>query len=90
MSGDACIPGHWADIIFPEVRGRRFRDRPTFRSVYDLLFNRQLSLQVSMISQWCVSRSSKAAVIFTSPKTVGNSPNVRLVVTTTDVRSQAC
>ena len=36
------------------------------RSAYDLLPDRQLSLPVSTISQWCVSRSSKANVIFSS------------------------
>jgi hypothetical protein len=48
---------------------------------------RQLSLPVSMISQSRVSRSSSAVVIFGSPKTLGHSPNARLVVTMTEVRS---
>ena len=34
-----------------------------------------------------VSRSSSAVVIFASPKTVGHSPNARLVVTMTEVCS---
>ena len=48
---------------------------------------RQLSLPVSTMSQWWVSRSSSAVVIFASPKTVGHSPNARLVVTMTEVCS---
>jgi len=45
------------------------------------------SLPVSTIWQWCVSRSSKAVVIFASPNTLAHSPNVRLVVIITLVRS---
>src|SRR6202011_4466332 len=48
---------------------------------------RQLSLPVSMISQWWVSRSSSAVVILASPNTLGHSPKARLVVTMTEVRS---
>ena len=48
---------------------------------------RQLSLPVSTMSQWWVRRSSSAVVILASPKTVGHSPNVRLVVTMTEVCS---
>lgn len=48
---------------------------------------RQLSLPVSTMSQWWVSRSSSAVVIFASPKTDGHSPNARLVVTITEVCS---
>jgi hypothetical protein len=48
---------------------------------------RQDALPVSMISQWWVRRSSSAVVIFASPKTVGHSPNARLVVTMIEVRS---
>ncbi len=48
---------------------------------------RQLSLPVSTMSQWWVRRSSSAVVIFASPKTVGHSPNARLVVTMTEVCS---
>ena len=48
---------------------------------------RQLSLPVSMMSQWWVMRSSSAVVILGSPNTVGHSPNARLVVTITEVRS---
>ena len=51
------------------------------------VFSRQLALPVSRISQWCVSRSSNAVVIFASPNTLGHSANGRLVVTTTEVRS---
>ena len=49
--------------------------------------NRQLSLPVSTMSQWWVRRSSSAVVILASPNTLGHSPNVRLVVTTIEVRS---
>ena len=48
---------------------------------------RQLSLPVSMISQWWVRRSSSAVVILGSPKTEGHSPKARLVVMTIEVRS---
>jgi len=48
---------------------------------------RQLSLSVSMISQWWVRRSSSAVVILASPNTLGHSPKARLVVTTMEVRS---
>ena len=48
---------------------------------------RQLSLPVSMISQWWVRRSSSAVVILGSPKTDGHSPKARLVVMTIEVRS---
>ncbi len=48
---------------------------------------RQLSLPVSTMSQWWVSRSRSAVVILASPKTVGHSPKARLVVTTTEVCS---
>src|SRR5208337_2632150 len=43
---------------------------------------RQLSLPVSMMSQWWVRRSRSAGVIFGSPNTLGHSPKARLVVTT--------
>ncbi|SDH11454.1 hypothetical protein SAMN04487974_12225 [Pelagibacterium luteolum] len=56
-------------------------------AVYARFLNRQLSFPVSTISQWCVSRSRRAVVIFASPKTVGHSPKVRLVVTMTEVIS---
>lgn len=52
-----------------------------------LVLMRQLSLPVSTMSQWWVRRSSSAVVIFASPKTVGHSPNARLVVTMTEVCS---
>jgi len=48
---------------------------------------RQLSLPVSMMSQWWVRRSSSAVVILGSLKTLGHSPNARLVVTMIEVRS---
>src|SRR5688572_14730111 len=51
------------------------------------VFSRQLALPVSRMSQWCVSRSSRAVVIFASPNTRGHSANGRLVVTITEVRS---
>ena len=87
MFREACLPEHRVNKIFPEIRAGAFAAR---RSAYDLFLNRQLSLPVSMISQWCVSRSRRAVVIFASTNTVGHSPNARFVVTTTDVRSQAC
>jgi hypothetical protein len=46
---------------------------------------RQLSLPVSMMSQWWVRRSSNAAVILASLKTLGHSPKARLVVTMIEV-----
>ena len=55
-------------------------DQPRF-------LKRQLSLPVSMMSQWCVRRSSRAVVIFASMKTLGHSPKARLVVTMMEVRS---
>src|SRR5271169_6162551 len=48
---------------------------------------RQLSLPVSTMSQWWVSRSRSAVVIFGSPNTLGHSPKARFVVTTIEVRS---
>src|SRR5213083_392096 len=51
------------------------------------LLKRQLSLPVSMISQWWVRRSSSAVVILGSLKTLGHSPKARFVVTMIEVRS---
>jgi len=48
---------------------------------------RQLSLPVSMMSQWCVRRSSMAVVILASPNTCGQSAKARLVVIRSDVFS---
>jgi Fic family protein len=48
---------------------------------------RQLSLPVSMMSQWRVRRSSSAVVILASPNTCGHSAKSRLVVTRSEVRS---
>ena len=48
---------------------------------------RQLSLPVSRMSQWWVSRSSSAVVILASPKTLGHSAKARLVDRTIEVRS---
>ena len=59
-----------------------YRTRPQER-----FLKRQLSLPVSMISQWWVRRSSSAVVILGSPKTEGHSPKARLVVMTIEVRS---
>ena len=87
MFREACLPEHRVNKIFPEIRAGAFAAR---RSAYDLFLNRQLSLPVSMISQWCVSRSRRAVVIFASTNTVSHSPNARFVAATTDVRSQAC
>ncbi len=50
-------------------------------------FIRQLSLPVSMMSQWWVRRSSRAVVILASLNTVGHSENFRLVVMTIEVFS---
>ena len=88
MFREACLPEHRVNInFFRRSGGRRFRGRPARRSAYDLFLNRQLSLPVSMISQWCVSRSRRAVVIFASMNTLGHSPNARFVAATTDVRS---
>jgi DNA replication protein DnaC len=46
-----------------------------------------LASAISTMSQWCVMRSSSAAVILGLPKTVGHSPKARFVVTRTEVRS---
>src|SRR6267378_759519 len=54
---------------------------------YARFLKRQLSLPVSMMSQWCVSRSSMAVVILASPKTCGQSAKARLVVISNDVFS---
>ena len=53
----------------------------------ELLLNRKLSLPVSRMWQWCVSRSSRAVVILASPNTPPHSLKLRLVVITTLVRS---
>ena len=53
----------------------------------DRFLKRQLSFPVSMISQWWVSRSSRAVVILGSPKTDGHSPKARFVVMTVEVLS---
>jgi hypothetical protein len=52
-----------------------------------LALNRKLSLPVSRMWQWCVSRSSSAVVILASPNTSAHSLKLRLVVMTTLVRS---
>jgi len=44
-------------------------------------------LPVSRTWQWCVSRSSSAVASLASPKTVGHSAKLRLVVMTRLVRS---
>ena len=62
------------------VSGRRGSGQARF-------LKRQLSLPVSTMSQWWVSRSRSAVVILASPKTLGHSPKARLVVTITEVRS---
>ena len=48
---------------------------------------RQLSLPVSMMSQWWVRRSSRAVVIFGSPNTDGHSPKGKFVVMAIEVTS---
>ncbi len=45
-----------------------------------LCWKRHESLPVSMMWQWCVSRSRSAVVIFASPNTLAHSPKVTLVV----------
>jgi hypothetical protein len=59
---------------------RSLRDRASRR--YLRFLKRQLSLLVSMMSQWWVSRSRSAVVILLSPNTVAQSAKARLVVTT--------
>ena len=54
---------------------------------YARFLKRQLSLPVSMMSQWCVSRSSMAVVILASPNTCGQSAKARLVVISSEVFS---
>jgi hypothetical protein len=54
---------------------------------YARFLKRQLSLPVSMMSQWCVSRSSMAVVILASPNTCGQSAKARLVVISSDMFS---
>jgi hypothetical protein len=44
---------------------------------YARFLKRQLSLPVSMMSQWCVSRSCMAVVILASPNTCGQSAKAR-------------
>ena len=57
------------------------------RRRYLRFLKRQLSLPVSMMSQWWVRRSSSAVVILASPNTVAQSAKARLVVTMIEVRS---
>ena len=63
--GGACWP--------TGATGPRGRPAPD----YERFLKRQLSLPVSMISQWWVRRSSRAVVILGSPKTDGHSPKAR-------------
>src|SRR6202045_3284494 len=56
---------------------------------HPLCLKRQLSLPVSMISQWWGRRSRSAVVILASPNTLGQSPKARLVVMMTEVRSSS-
>ena len=53
----------------------------------ELAFKRKLSFPVSRMWQRWVRRSSKAVVVFASPKTEAHSLTLRLVVMTTLVRS---
>ena len=62
------------------LKASREPDQPRF-------LKRQLSFPVSMMSQWCVSRSRSAVVILASMNTLGHSPKARLVVTMMEVRS---
>jgi adenylate cyclase len=61
------------------------RDRDAIGPGQARFLKRQLSLPVSTMSQWWVSRSSSAVVIL--PKTPGHSPKAKFVVTITEVRS---
>ena len=70
----------WTHLGNPAGVGVRGRDQLR-------LLKRQLSLPVSMMSQWWVRRSSRAVVILASPKTEAHSAKARLVVMTTAVRS---
>ena len=53
----------------------------------ELLLNRKLSLPVSRMWQWWVSRSNNAVVIFSSPNTRLHSEKLKLVVSITLVFS---
>ena len=73
-------PGSAFNFATPCLTGRRVaqmgcRGRDQLR-----LLKRQLSLPVSMMSQWWVSRSSSAVVILASPKTEAYSAKARLVM----------
>lgn len=58
-----------------------------FLATVELCRKRWLSLPVSTMCQWCVSRSSRAVVIFASPNTLDHSAKSRLVVIITLVCS---
>jgi hypothetical protein len=81
-----------ADLPHPErgklTRSARNVDPAGGSTVWAQLrfLKRQLWLPVSMMSQWCVSRSSSAVVIFGSPNTEAHSAKARLVVTMIEVR----
>src|SRR5215472_14286824 len=62
----------WGGAVGP--RGRSAGHGPQVR-----FLKRQLSLPVSRMSQWWVSRSSSAVVILASAKTLGHSAKARLV-----------
>lgn len=69
-------------------RDRQYLGYPQIEGFcYSRCLKRQLSLPVSTISQWWVSRSSKAVVIFASLNTCGHSAKARLVVTMMEVCS---
>ncbi len=55
--------------------------------VAELVLKRKLSLPVSRMWQWWVSRSRSAVVILASPKIAAHSLKLRLVVMMTLVRS---
>jgi len=70
----------WGGAAGP--RGRSAVPRAQVR-----FLNRQLSLPVSRMSQWWVSRSSSAVVILASAKTLGHSAKAGLVDRMIEVRS---
>jgi hypothetical protein len=68
-------------------QSRSWRAASGEREGYARFLKRQLSFPVSMMSQWCVRRSSMAVVILASPNTCGQSAKARLVVIRSDVFS---
>ena len=89
MPWNECPPSRGFDAHLPwnaQVKGG-FISYFFVAAAAELALNRKLSLPVSRMWQRWVRRSSKAVVIFASPKTVAHSLKLRLVVMTTLVRS---